>query len=51
MHIYYFKSDLFKGQIRKIVSSFPIPIDLLFDIVNHDNDYPSEGKWYCCEER
>lgn len=54
MFIYIFKCDLFKGQTRKIVSNFPINIDVLYDMVNADKLFPSqirnEQKWYLAEE-
>jgi len=45
MYIYVFESNLFYGQSRKIISSYPIPIDKLLELVNYDNNYAPKDKW------
>lgn len=45
MFIYYFTNPLFSGQRKCIVSSFPIPDELLELVANYDNDYPDDRKW------
>lgn len=45
MFIYFFKSALFEGQTRKVISSWPIKPAILETMVNADNNYNDVNRW------
>lgn len=51
MYIYILCSELFKGQSKKVITSFSVSKEAVEKIANQDNNYPENAKWIVVETR
>lgn len=45
MFIYILESTLFLGQYRRVILSFPLPVEDVEKMANYDNNYAPEKQW------